>query len=89
MSHLVLIFLLVNFTIIEIFTGYVTLAALQVAMVSGVMDFTPLVAFIGAFIGEVATYFTYNKKATAENTQGGIIYDLAMRGDSYDEDAKG
>lgn len=84
MSHLVLVFLLVNFTIIEIFTGWVTVAAIQVAMVNGVMDFTPLVAFIGAFIGEVATYFTYNKKATAENTEGGIIYDLAMKNNNSD-----
>lgn len=77
-SKAVLIFLLVNFTIVEIFTGYITIAALQLALVTGTMDFSPLVAFIGAFIGEVVTYFTYTSKAKAENTEGGILFESAM-----------
>ena len=53
---------------------------LSLAFVAGTMiDFTPLVALIGAVVGEVFSYAIYSLKSAKENTAGGIIYDTAMR----------
>lgn len=78
-SKLLIIFLFLNCTIIELFTGWATVRMLSVAMASGSMiDFTPLVALIGAVVGEVFSYAIYAMKSAKENSSGGIIYDLAM-----------
>lgn len=75
-----LIFLFLNCTIIEIFTGFITIKDIQLAYTSGISpDFTPLVALIGAVIGEVIGLAAYYVKSTKENTIGGITYAAAMQ----------
>ena len=52
---------------------------LSLAFVAGTMiDFTPLVAIIGAVVGEVFGYAIYSLKSTKENTVGGIVYDSVI-----------
>lgn len=78
-SKLLISFLFANCTIIEIFTGWTTIKSFELAhelMISP--DLTPLVALIGAVVGEVIGYAVYSVKATKENTAGGIVYDQAM-----------
>lgn len=78
-SKLLISFLFANCTIIEIFTGWTTIKSFELAhelMISP--DLTPLVALIGAVVGEVIGYAVYSVKATKENTVGGIVYDQAM-----------
>ena len=76
----ILIFLLfINCTIIEIFTGIVTLKSFSLAMLYGCSpDFSPLVALIGAVIGESIGYAIYSLKAAKENTAGGLVYETKM-----------
>ena len=62
-----LIFLFLNCTVIEIFTGFITIKDIQLAYTSGISpDFTPLVALIGAAIGGI-TYAA----AMQNNFEGG------------------
>ena len=78
-SKLLISFLFANCTIIEIFTGWTTIKSFELAhelMISP--DLTPLVALIGAVVGEVIGYAVYSVKATKENTVGCIVYDQAM-----------
>ena len=78
MSKKALIFLFVNCSLLEIFTGYVTVRSLNLAATLGTPpDFTPLVTIIGAIVGEVVGLACYYAKATKENTIGGITYDSA------------
>lgn len=78
-SKLLIIFLFVNCTLIEIFTGWAMVKMLSLAFVAGTMiDFTPLVAIIGAVVGEVFGYAIYSLKSTKENTVGGIVYDSVI-----------
>lgn len=77
-SKLLILFLFVNCTIIEIFTGWSTVAMLSIAATTGILDFSPLVTLIGAVVGEVIGYGIYSAKAAKENSAGGITYDLAM-----------
>ena len=88
-SKLLIIFLFINCTIIELFTGFVTLKSLDLTTLTMANpDFTPLVALIGAVVSEVVGYAVYALKSTKENTAGGITYEAAMR--QIDEDkAKG
>ena len=80
-AKLFLIFLFINFTAIELFTGWVTIKSFSLAYATGMMpDFTPLVTLIGAVIGQTLTYGFYSSKSKAENTEGGIIYESAMYG---------
>ena len=82
-SKLLIIFLFVNCTLIEIFTGWAMVKMLSLAFVAGTMiDFTTLVALIGAVVGEVFGYAIYSLKATKENTVGGIVYDSAINNSS-------
>lgn len=79
-SKLLIAFLFLNCTIIEIFTGWAIAKMLQISLINNSMiDFTPLVTLIGAVIGEVVGYAIYSLKATKENTQGGVVYDAAMK----------
>lgn len=80
MSKLLIMFLFINCTLIEIFTCIVTVKMLTVSMMTGVMiDFTPLVALIASVVGEVIGYGIYSLKATKENTKNGIVYETALR----------
>jgi hypothetical protein len=42
-------------------------------------DFSPLITLISLVVGETISYGIYSAKSKAENTQGGIIYDIAMK----------
>ena len=88
-SKLLILFLFINCTIIELFTGFVTLKSLDLTTLTMTNpDFTPLVALIGAVVSEVVGYAVYALKSAKENTAGGITYEAAMR--QIDEDkAKG
>ena len=88
-SKLLISFLFINCTIIELFTGFVTLKSLDLTTLTMANpDFTPLVALIGAVVSEVVGYAVYALKSAKENTAGGITYEAAMR--QIDEDkAKG
>lgn len=88
-SKLLILFLFMNCTIIELFTGFVTLKSLDLTTLTMMNpDFTPLVALIGAVVSEVVGYAVYALKSAKENTAGGITYETAMR--QIDEDkAKG
>lgn len=78
-AKILLIFLFINFTVIEIFTGWVTVSSFALAYAIGTMpDFTPLVTLIGAVIGQTLSYGFYSFKSKAENTEGGIVYEAAM-----------
>lgn len=79
-SKLLIAFLFISCTTIEIFTGYVTLKMLSVAMINGSsMDFSPLVTLIGAVVSEVIGYAVYSIKSTKENCVGGVVYETAMQ----------
>lgn len=90
-SKLIMLFLFINCTIVEIFTGYVTLKSFALAMLLGfAIDFSPLIALISAVVGEVIGFAIYAIKATKENCSNGITYELAMRNyDEQENDIKG
>lgn len=76
-------FLFVNCTLIELFTGWVTIQNLiLVREVGTALDFTPLVTLIGAVVGEVLSFAVYAVKSAKENTKGGIIYEAAFNNKS-------
>lgn len=77
-GKILLIFLFINFTILEIFIGWVTIKSFALALAIGVMpDFTPLITLIGAVIGETISYGIYSAKSKAENTEGGVVFEKA------------
>lgn len=79
-SKKLMIFLFINFTILEIFTGWVTAYSFALAFATGIgPDFTPLVTLLGAVIGETVSYAIYCAKSKAENTSGGIIYETTLK----------
>lgn len=79
-TKLIVAFLFINCTIIEIFTGWVTIKSLEMAAITGQpADLTPLVALVGAVVGEIIGFAVYAAKSAKENSKGGITYDLAMR----------
>ena len=74
-----MLFLFINCTLIELFTGWVTVQNLILAREMGIMlDFTPLVTLIGAIVGEVFSFAVYAAKSAKENTKGGIIYEKVI-----------
>lgn len=80
-TKLLLLFLFLNCTAIEIFTGWVTIQEIIIAKNSYTysnIDFSPLVTLIGAVVGEVIGFAVYALKSIKENTKNGIIYDTAM-----------
>lgn len=78
-SKILILFLFINCTLIEIFTGFVTLKSLDLAtMTMLVPDFTPLITLIGAVVSEVIGFAIYAIKSAKENTMGGIIYETTM-----------
>lgn len=81
MSKTLILFLFISCSIIEVFTGWVTVKSFSLAYDIGIApDFSPLIALIGAVVSEVVGYAAYTLKAKAENTVGGLIYEQTMRG---------
>ena len=75
-SKWLIFFLFFNCTVLEIFTGWVTIQTIKLAFSTGaIIDFSPLVTLIGLVVGEVIGYGIYSLKAIKENTKGGIVYD--------------
>lgn len=78
-SKLLILFLFINCTLIELFTGWVTIKSIDLATLTMVSpDFTPLVTLIGAVVSEVIGFAIYAIKSAKENTEGGIIYETTM-----------
>lgn len=78
-TKLLMIFLFLNCTAIEIFTGWATIKSFSLAMMTGaIIDFSPLVALISAVVGEVIAFAIYALKSAKENTKGGIVYETAI-----------
>ena len=79
-GKILLIFFFVNSIALELFTAYVTLVSLQMAINIGTFpDFTPLITLLGEVIGQAIAYAIYCAKATKENTSGGIIFEQDMQ----------
>lgn len=79
-SKLLIGFLFLNCTLIEIFTGWAMIKMLYIASIAGTsIDFTPLVALIGAVVGEVIGYGIYSLKSAKENSVGGLVFESAMK----------
>lgn len=79
-TKLLIAFLFINCTLIELFTGWVTVQNLHlVESVNAALDFTPLVTLIGAVVGEVTGFAVYAAKSAKENSKGGIVYEQAFR----------
>ena len=78
-SKLLILFLFINCTLIELFTGWVTIKSIDLATLTMVgPDFTPLVTLIGAVVSDVIGFAIYAIKSAKENTEGGIIYETTM-----------
>lgn len=79
-TKILMAFLFINCSIVEIFTGYVTMKSFELAQMTGNSpDLTPLVSLIGAVVSEVIGFAIYSIKSTKENTKGGIVFENAMR----------
>lgn len=87
-TKLLMAFLFLNCSIVEIFTGIVTMKSFDLAEMTGASpDLSPLVSLIGAVVSEVIGFAIYSIKSTKENTKGGIVFENAMRSlDSMCED---
>ena len=78
-SKILMIFLFINFTILEFFTAWVTIQSFSLAYTIGTMpDFMPLITLLGAIIGETLSYAVYSAKSKAENTKDGLIYETTL-----------
>ena len=78
-SKMIAIFLFANFTILEIFIGWVTIQSFTLAYAIGIMpDFSPLITLSTAVLGQTVSYWVYSSKAKAENTAGGLTYETTM-----------
>ena len=88
---MLILFLFINCTLIEIFTGWVTVKSFSYSLITGnAIDFSPLVTLIGSVIGEVIGFAIYSLKSAKENSEGGIIYDSIFRNkESANEDIEG
>ena len=84
-SKLALGILLANFFIIEIFTGIMTIKAIQIATFTGMMDWTPLVTLIGAIAGSTVSLLGYYAKSAKENTKNGIVYQTTLMQKTQEE----
>lgn len=70
-----ILFLFLNCTIIELFTGWITIQSLNLSTITGFApDFTPLITLIGTIVSEVFGFAVYALKSIKENTEGGIVY---------------
>ena len=78
-GKMLLVFLFINFTLLEFFIGWVTLQSFSLAFAIGMSpDLTPLVTLIGLVAGETISYGAYCAKSKAENIEGGIVHDTAL-----------
>ena len=78
-AKLIAIFLFINFTILEIFIGWVTIQSFTLAYAIGMTpDFSPLMTLAAAGLGQTVSYWIYSSKAKAENTVGGLTYETTM-----------
>lgn len=75
MSKRLMIFLFVSCSLIELFTLYITLKGAN----AGFYDFSALSLLITTVVGEVVAFTVYSIKALKENTQGGIVYETALK----------
>lgn len=79
-TKLLIGFLFINCTLVELFTGWATAQSLKISYMTGnPMDFSPLVTLIGAVVTEVMGFAVYAIKATKENTANGITYMMAQQ----------
>jgi hypothetical protein len=69
-SKLLAVFLIVNFMLVELYAMF--------AMIY-LKDLSALYVLISSVVGEVMTYLIYVKKSNNDNSQGGIVYEMAMR----------
>jgi hypothetical protein len=77
-TKMIMFFLFLNCTILEIFTGWVTVQSLQVAAITDMTpDLSPLTSLIGIVVSEVMGFAVYAVKSMKENTEGGITHMLA------------
>ena len=72
-------------SVAKIALGYIFLSCTVVQIYSMAAmwhfaDLSALYSLIGATVGEAISYCAYAAKATKENTEGGIVHDMAMRG---------
>ena len=89
-TKLIMLFLFINCTLVEIFTGWVVVKNLALAAAYGVtLDLTPLTTLVGTVVAEVLGFAVYAAKSTKENTKGGIVYDSTFAQSSDDEEACG
>lgn len=89
-GKLLMIFLFINFTFLELFTCAITVYSFSLAFAIGMMpDFTPLITLLGSVIGETLSFGIYCAKSKAENTKGGIIYETALREYNNDKEIMG
>ena len=78
-SKIVMFFLLLNCSAIEIFTGIITIINLKIAKELMIApDLTPLITLISAVVGETIGFAIYSIKAAKQNCRGGIVYQQAM-----------
>lgn len=92
-SKLLIWFLFINCTIIELFTIVVIFKELGLAAQGLIQpDLSPLMALISTVVAEVIGFAIYAVKASKENTEGGIVYETAMynlKNSISDDDAEG
>ncbi len=89
-AKMLMIFLFINFTLLELFTGWITLKSFSLAREINMMpDFTPLITLLGAVVGETLSYGIYSAKAKAENTKNGIVYETTMKELEQQEECQG
>lgn len=87
-TKLLILFLFISCTVIELFTGWITIKSISLAMITGLPpDFSPLVTLIGAVIGEVFGFAVYALKSAKENTKDGIVYLQAQQ--NINQETKG
>ena len=73
-TKLLILFLFLNCTVIEIITFILTFKSFQ----TGAPDFSALQMLITAVVGQVVSFSIYSLKSLKQNTSGGIIYQTAM-----------
>lgn len=74
-----IIFLFLNCTLVEFFTGWAILKEIELSSYTGITpDLSPLNTLIGTVIGEVMGFAIYAAKSAKENSLGGIVYDNAI-----------
>lgn len=85
-SKLLILFLFLNCTLVEIFACWSVAEMLTISAANGVsIDFSPLVTLVGTVVSEILGYGIYSLKAAKENTKGGVVYDLALRKQEEEE----